>query len=560
MASTEMLPGKLTPEIIVLILSYLDYPSLFSLLLTSKQLHSYAAKTLYSQKWPHERVVQIQESIYLNPENAKYLTEYHCTNILHFTALLAKGPLHLDRYILIFPKQQLRIREKTEFAEACKAMIPAIHADTTIREVDLSRTNPVLLCPEGRPLEFEGDWDIGGDFLSKLTSFGGIERITLRPFPCSGVLGLGSGREDTYATTQQVLDELSPLSTLKHITFIDAELNPNDWNVTFAEGTLPSLKSIQFHYTMPETPAEITKQELEYLKPYQNRGVFFEVSAYSYSKPYMAFYLPAIKYYKENSSQDEERRSVIRWLVRGEQYFQLHEHALDIFMLDLISYQPPERDLILTTIQSEVFEKPFALRLMVHAEDSNMTSSAPDLESSAKLFANHLPRQLSYLELCIPGALEIGFIPSLIPALKDLDRLVIDTFTDVPKTGPKQAQKGSNTTILHGQGTFTQAPYAVKILSSDLSRPVIWSLELEAQEDPLWTFWVRKEDGNDVEAEIFEDTKEYVERENRDIEKEMSGWFELSESLKTVNLRVFAGRAWFLDAWKPYFEYDTSAE
>ena len=558
MASTAMLPGKLTPEVIVLILSYLDDPSLFSLLLTSKQLHPYAAKILYSQKWPHRRVVKIEESIYLNPENAKYLTEYHCTNILHFTALLARGPLHLDRFILVFPKQQLRIREKMEFAEACKAIIAAVHADTTIREVDLSRTNPVLLCPHGRPAEFDGDWDIGGDFLSKLTSFGGIERVVLRPFFCSGSLGLGSGREDTYKTTQQVFDELSSLSTLKHITFIDAEIIPEDWNLTFAEGTLPSLKSIQFHYTMPEAPAEITKENLEYLRRYQKRGVFFEVTAYSYSKPYITFYLPAIKHYKEQDSQDdEERRSLIRWLVRGEQYFQLNEHALDIFMLDLISYRPAERDLILTTIQSEEFVKPFALRLMIYAEDSNMTSSAPDLDSNAKLFANLLPRQLSYLELCVRGALEIGFIPLLIPALKHLNRLVIDTFTKVPKVVAKQTQKGSQTIILDGQGTFTQAPYSVKVLSSDISRPVIWSLELEKQEDPLWTFWVRKEDGSDVEGVIYEETKEYVEVENRDIEKEMSGWFELSDSLKTINLRVLAGRAWFLDAWKPYFEYDS---
>jgi hypothetical protein len=259
----------------------------------------------------------------------------------------------------------------------------------------------------------------------------------------------------------------------------------------------------------------------------------------------MTFYHPAIVHL----SNPKDRLHLIRWLVRGEQYFQLHEHHHEIFMLDLISYQAPERNLILETIQPVEFEQPIALRITVHTEDSNLTSDDPTLESSALRFSKLLPKQLSYLELNIRTYLEVGFIPLLIQSLPTLNRLVLDTYTRHPVM--LKTQDGSTCVVLHPQAEFTNAPYSVKILSSDIARPVMWSLELEANEDPDWTFWVRKEGGEDEEGVIYEETGEYVLEQNGEFEREMGTWFGLGGDLKTVGLRVFAGRAWFSDSWRP---------
>jgi hypothetical protein len=83
---------------------------------------------------------------------------------------------------------------------------------------------------------------------------------------------------------------------------------------------------------------------------------------------------------------------------------------------------------------------------------------------------------------------------------------------------------------------------------------------LERCEEPDWTFWVRREDGGDEEGVIYEETGEYVRGQNGGLERELGTWFEIGEGLKTVGLRVFAGRAWFSDTWRVYFEYDSVIE
>jgi hypothetical protein len=550
MASPALLPGSLTREVLSLILSYIDNASVLSFLLTSKSLYPYGIEALYSR-----------DPTKYSRYPTKYWRRYRCSDIAAFAEHLSHGPLHLNTFILDNSGQPL-YKDKHNFATACESMIANIAPGTTIRELDLSLCNAQFLHQRGWDEKTSRlDWDDkeahdqdgipnrGGRFLSRIAHIGGIERVILRPFPGGWPL---CGRDQTFKTTQEVLEELAPLTGLKHITFINADIWPQDWKLHFEDGVLPNLKSIQFHYTMPDAPFELEHDELEHLVPYQKRGIFFEVTAYEYYNTYMTFYHPAIEYL----TNPKDRRHLIRWLVRGEQYFQLHEHNHEIFMLDLISYQAPERNLILETIQPVEYEQPIALRITVHAQDSNMTSDDPALESNALRFSKLLPRQLSYLELNIRASLEVGFIPLLIQSLPSLNRLVLDTYTRHPKTVMRKIQEGSTCVVLQPQAKFTSAPYSIKILSSDIARPVIWSLELEPHEDPDWTFWVRKDDGEDEEGVIYGETGEYVREQNRAFEREMATWFGLGGGLKTVGLRVFAGRAWFSDSWRPYFEYD----
>jgi hypothetical protein len=398
--------------------------------------------------------------------------------------------------------------------------------------------------------------------LDRLAYIKGIEKVILRPW-------YGADRTQTYKTAQEVLDALASLSSLRHITFIDVDICPDDWQLGFTEGTLPTLQSIRFQYTLPSDPPELTKDEFLYLQPYSKARIFFEVAAESKKSldsvcltPYMTFYLSTIKH----SPDTESLYSMIHWLVLGEEYFQLHEYNLDIFMLDLISYKPRERDIILAAAKTIHFQQPIALRIQVQAGDSDMmadTPRFPDLKSNAELFAKLLPSDLSYLELCVVEPLETGLIPSLVQSLKNLDRLVIMAFAQAIQNTPveNEAQEtpeeedGNTTILLYDHRTFTQAPYSVKIVSSDENRPVIWSLELDGSEDPLWVFLVREEGGDEFEGDTDEETREYVTSMNGEIEKEMTVWFSLSESLKMINLRVHAGLAWFRD-WSPYFEYD----
>ena len=527
-----MLP-ELPPVVMDNILEQLENQDLVALCRTCKTFYASAMKSLYSQQWPQKARRQLELSLGFKPENTKYVREYHCTNIQQLSQLLSKYPMRLERLKMYFNERQPLILTINKFDEDCTKLVSSIHPETLIEEIDCSELNPVLFCNES--------YSVNGRFIEKIGAFRGLESLIVKAWEFGQQC-----RGDTFQSIQPVIDQLASLP-LKRITFIDADFSPSEWRVNLGE-KLPSLQAVQFHYAFPSGVPEITVAQLRILEAYKERGVFFQVTASSYSEQYMQFYYTALKL------PDEEQKSFIEWLVLGEQYFQTEVGKKDRFLLDLRSsnYNSRDRDKILKFVQKLPLKDNFSLQVNLYSRDSDIFYF-PDPSKEAEFFKNFLHKQISYLEVCVKQSIHTKFIPSLIQSLKNLSQITVTVQARKPALSDNDyddygemndcCQQNRCEHILDPGPWCTRAIYSVALGCNEFDCSVCFNLELKVNQKPRWT--IHEYEGDEQTVRVDQKSLKGLENRNTDIQKELTGWFKLNRGLRSINFRVYAGEPWY---------------
>ena len=524
-----MLPDKLPPVVMDNIFSFLGNPDLVALCRTCKAIYASAIKALYSKKWPKNGKRKLRQSLALNPDNAKYLREYHCTNIQQLSQVLAKQPLRLERLKLYFNERQISAHVKKKFHEAVAGLVSSMHPNTSIEEIDCSLTNPALLYKQ----------DIGKiewvRLLEKFHAFRNLESVILKCREFGD-----RGRCETFGDIQTVIDQLSNCLQLSRITFIDAEINMEDWRVDLGV-RLPSLRGIRFHYKAPIGLPEITEAVMRDLEVYKDRGVYFQVTAKSYSEQYVQFYDAALRLNKET------RNFFIEWLVYGEQYFQIEVNKNDKFILDLGAFKPKERDKILTVVKKLSLKYDLGIKMNLYARDSDILYF-PDPTKESAMLKNLLHPRITSLDLSVKQSIHTKFIPSLIQTLENLSDIVVILLARKPvleddcRDEDEGVHDGCCERILDPGAWCTRAVYSVALSCYDLEKSVRFNLELKVKQKPRWTIF----EHHDCEEHEWPDQEilKGMETRNAEIQKELTTWFKLNSRLRSINFRVFAGEPW----------------
>ena len=526
-----MLP-ELPPVVMDNILSQLENQDLVALCRTCKTFYASAIKSLYSKQWPQKARHHLESSLAFKPENTRYLREYHCTNIQQLSQLLSKHPMRLERLKIYFNETQPSALDINKFDEDCIKLISSMHPETLIQEIDCSELNPILFCNKS--------YSVNGRFIEKICAFQGLESLIVKVWE--------SGKQcrgDTFQSIQPVIDQLGSLQ-LKHITFIDAEISPTEWRINLGE-KLPNLRAVQFHYTVPSGVPEITVAQLKVLEAYKERGVFFQVTATSYSQQYMQFYDIALQL------PDEEQKSFIEWLVLGEQYFQTEVGKKDRFLLDLRSnVNSRDRDKIIKFVEKLPLKDNFGLQINLYASDSD-TLYFPDPSREAESFKNFLHKKIKYLAVSVKQSIHTKFIPFLIQSLKDLSQITVivqarkPALSDNDSDGDREIDdcclQNCCEHILDPGPWCTRAIYSVALRCNEFHHSVSFNLELRVNKNPRWV--IHKYEDNGEAKCVDQKNLKGLEKRNSDIQKELTGWFKLNAGLRSLNFRVHVGEPWY---------------
>jgi len=523
---------KISPVVMDNIMEYLDNRDLAVLCRTSKAMNACAIKSLYSRPWPFKARNKIETCLTLNPHNTIYLREYHCTNIQQLSRIISKYPLQLNLLKLNYNARQISSKTKCQFHEACVELISHIHPQTRIREIDFSETNPALLC-------INDCYGINsGRFIEKLYAFQGLESLILKCWEFGD-----QTRSETFTCIQDVFDTIN-CPQLQCITFVDADIVVREWEVVLRD-KLPNLKGVRFHYTHPTSTVEITEAEFAYLREYKRRKVYFQVTAYIYSKRYLSLFEAALR-----NRNEEEVGSFIEWLVYGEKYFQIEMDKRNNFILDLRCLKQKERDKILKFIQKLSFEPNFGLQLSLYVKDSDSFYFPKQIKQS-HLLQNLLPlSNLTSLELHVQQSIHTKFVPTIIRSLPLLSTIIIGLNARKPDLEPSfydtsiTDHDGCCELPLEPGPWFTRAIYNVAITCQYLESSVCFNLVLKREQSPKWRIY-DYDDKVQVEWADEPILGEMGEK-NSEIMKELSRWFKVNSGLKVIDFRVFSGEPWDL--------------
>jgi hypothetical protein len=282
---------------------------------------------------------------------------------------------------------------------------------------------------------------------------------------------------------------------------------------------------------------------MNYLQNYKKRGVFFQVTAESYSKQYVQFYHAALRL------NEKEVNSFVAWLIYGERYFQIEADKNSEFILDLLNLKPKDRDRILTIAKGLSFEGKVEVQMSLYARDSDILYF-PDPTKESTMLKNLLNTQITSLHLSVKQSIHTKFIPSLIQTLNHLRRIVVTLPTRKPILDDdyfdttEGEHDGCCEHILEPGAWCTRAIYSVAIACCDLEKSICFNLQLKVGQKPLWTMYERRED--DFQEFLYQGPWAEMESRNGEIQKELTAWFKLNSNLKLINFRVFAGSPWYL--------------
>jgi F-box-like len=510
-----MLPDKFPPVVLHNILSYLENRDLVALCRTCKSFYASVIKSLYSRPWPTQVGQKLEQCLALNPGNAKYLREYHCTNIHQLAQVMSKYPLRLERLKLSSHLLGISVRDKKKFNDDFTDLVSSMHPDSFIAEIDCSDTNALDVCP----------------LLARFHAFRNLESLTIKYWE------LGEVRPSKrLSNIQPVFDALSTCSQLKRINIVSNKMG--DWHVQLGK-RLPNLRAVRFHLALLDELPEMTESHLRQLETHKSRNVFVQVTAKS---QYIQLYDAAL------GLDDEELVSFIEWLIYGDQYFQVEVDKKDKFVLDLRVFKPKERDKILTIVKKLSFKQSLGLQCDVSAKDSDLLYF-PDPIKESNLLKYLLHPQITHLELSVKQSIHSKFIPSIIQTLENLSHIVVILCARKPileddEDDDEGIHDGCCEYILEPDAWCTRAIFSPALNCVDLEKSVCFNLGLKVNQKPRWRIF---EQVDNRERERFsQEMLKGMENRNVEIQKELSAWFKMNLHLRSIDFRIFAGEPWQL--------------
>lgn len=514
-----MFLNDLPPIVLDDIFSYLHFRDLGMLCRTSRAIHSIAIRSLYSRKWPTYGWYGLEKCLARNPENAKYLREYHVTDIPRLTQFLQKCPLRLERLKFYFDRRPCSNKRKQVFEKDIENLVSSMHPDASIDELDCSEMNVTL---------------ISARFLEAMNAF---RNLTKAIFAC------WEYRNYKYIDklrAQDIVDVIK-CDNLKCITFVYANVDTSEWGLNLGE-LLPKVKGIRFHYLLPSKKLpKFAKSEVENVKELKRRQIFFQVTNDSISEQWIPFYSAAIR------SEKEELDAFLEWLIYGERFFQIELAARDMFWLDLRALKSVDRDKTLKVFQNLHFRDCFGVRLSLYADDSN-TLYFPHLSKTKPILSDLLHARLRYLHMSLKRSVHTNFIPSLIRSLKQLSRLVVSVSTRKPTPQDGLYDNGAGERnhcckISLVPGAFcTRTSYNICIDCCELGDSICFNLELKVNQRPRWTIY-----GFDNAEQIWVQrfhTNHLQETDtcNVEFQGELERWLRLNSGLSLIDFRIFTGK------------------
>jgi len=511
-----MLPDKFPPVVLDNVLSYLENHDLVALCRTCKSFYASITKSLYSRPWPTQARQKLEQCRALNPDNAKYLREYCCTNIQQLAQVMSKYPLRLERLKLSFHGPGISVRDKKKFNEDFADLVSSMHSDSFIAEIDCSDTNALDILP----------------LLARFHAFRNLESVIIKYWESGEVCS-----SERLSTIQPIINALSTCSQLKRIDIVSNKMK--GWNVELGK-RLPNLRAVRFHLALLDDLPEMTESHLRQLEAYKKRNIFVQVTAKS---EYVQFYDVALEL------DEKELVSFIEWLIYGEQYFQVEVDKNDKFVLDLRGFKQKERDKILTTVKKLPFKHPVDLECDVSAKDSDLLYF-PDPTKESNLLKYLLHPQITHLELSVKQSIHSKFIPSIIQTLENLSRIVVILRARKPILEYEEDDEdegihdGCCEHILEPDAWCTRAIFSPALNCNDLEKSVCFNLGLKVNQQPRWRIFEQIDNG---EREWFSQERlKGMEGRNVEIQKELTGWFKMNSHLRSIDFRIFAGEPWQL--------------
>lgn len=473
------------PEIVLdNVLERLNQSDLLSLSSTCKALHVDANRHLY--RLPDDYVLRqlryrsgmtiLEYCLSLNPFNAQFVRFYQVTSISALKELASTIPLRLTEMEIGggWFKRNLVPKDWEDF-------VSTMHPETYIACLKFQQDMAGLVLNSGA-------------ILPHLNVFQGLVRVELGSFY----------RRDDLSN---IFDRIN-CPQLRHIKLY---LGNVDWHVLPGDN-LPNIETLRFEFFDGDNPLDnlMDSSTWTFVNMAKTRGIYLQIQMQSKTDRVVSFFRTTHKF-----AAGSELQSVLRWLVKGEHYFQTKIDGQAAFGIDIRDLKPTERDFTLQTLQN-CQPQPNSYKLNVFRGDVTLA---------------FLPKSLSQLQIAIMDEVVPQFIPTLLRSLPALTVFTIDEY-GVRKASDPETLVGSS--LIPYTYSIPWAPDEVDDLDQGSHQFLTFR-----DGNSYWRYM-----GWNYTEIVYEEIPDDICVGTSGLLREIKGWFTMNMSIPHIEYRVWSGYPW----------------